>query len=287
MVGSIMPLRKLSAFVSGLVLWLVSTAAFAADNIGRPTDWAIDMQPAASPMKARMIGFHDELLVIIIAITILVMALLAYVIVRFRAKANPTPSRTTHNTLIEVIWTVVPVIILVIIAVPSFKLLYYLDKAKNPQMTIDVTGHQWYWSYAYPDYGNFSFMSNLIQTKDLKPGQHRLLDVDNQLVLPINTDIRIYVESQDVIHSFFVPSLGVQMNAIPGRRNETWVRLDRTGVFYGECNFICGTNHSQMPIAVRGVTPAEFKTWVEAAKKKYADSSDGRHATVAVADASR
>lgn len=282
-----MPLKKLSAFVSGLMLWFVSTAALAADNIGRPTDWAIDMQPAASPMKAQLIAFHDELLVITIAITVLVMALLAYVIVRFRAKVNPTPSRTTHNTLIEVIWTVVPVIILVIIAVPSFKLLYYLDKAKNPQMTVEVTGHQWYWSYAYPDYGNFSFMSNLVAEKDLKPGQHRLLDVDNQLVLPINTDIRIYVQSQDVIHSWFVPSLGVQLNAIPGRRNETWVRLDKTGVFYGECNFICGTNHSDMPIAVRGVTPEEFKAWVADAKKKYADASDGQRATVAVADAAR
>ena len=235
-----------------------------------PRPWALGMQVPASEVKDRINSLHDLLLVIITCITLFVLALLVYVMVRFRASAHPTPTRTTHNTMIEILWTVLPVVILVVIAIPSFKLLYFEDRAPNAKMTLKVTAHQWYWSYAYPDNGNVAFDSYMIQPEDLKPGQMRLLSVDNPLVLPVQTDVRILVNGTDVMHSFFVTSLGVQIYAVPGRVNETWVNIDRPGTYYGECNQICGDNHAYMPIEIQAVSPEDFAKWVETAKKKFA-----------------
>lgn len=227
-------------------------------------------QPAISPVADRFHEFHGFLLVLITLITLFVLALLVYVIVRFRESRNPTPSQTTHNTLIEVLWTVIPVLILVVMAVPSFKLLYFVDRTHDAELTLKITGHQWYWSYEYPDNGNFQFDSNMVQEADLKPGQLRLLETDNHIVLPVDTNVRILVTSGDVMHSWFLPPAGVQMYAIPGRLNETWVRLEREGTFHGQCNQICGINHGFMPIEIEAVSKDKFKQWATEAQKKFA-----------------
>jgi len=257
-----------------------------------PLPWQIGMQPPATPVKDRLQAFHNELLIIITLITIFVLGLLLYVIVRFHHQRNPVPTRTSHNTIIEMLWTVVPVLILVIIAIPSFKLMYFMDRVPNPDITIKVTGHQWYWSYEYPDQGGLTFDSNLIPEADLKPGQLRLLDVDNPLVVPVDTTIRVLVTGTDVIHSWFVPSFGVQEYAIVGRLNESWMKVEHSGVYYGECNQICGVNHAFMPIKVEAVSKPDFQRWLVDAKKKFAHDDKGgdaaRVASVsAPADASR
>jgi cytochrome c oxidase subunit 2 len=232
-----------------------------------PRPWEMDMQPAFSPMKQGIIDLHNLVLVIITAITLFVGVLLVWVCVRFNEKSNPVPSQTSHHTGLEIAWTVIPVLILVIIAIPSFRLIYFLDRTPDPDMTVKVTAHQWYWEYAYPDNGNIDIESRYIHDEDLKPGQLRLLDVDNQLVIPVGKKIRVLTNSADVIHSFFIPSLGAQRYAIPGRTIELWIEADKPGVYYGECNQICGQDHSRMPIAVHAVTDAEFKTWAEQTKK--------------------
>jgi cytochrome c oxidase subunit 2 len=232
-----------------------------------PREWEMGMQPAFSPMKQEIIDLHDLVLVIITIITLFVGVLLAWVCIRYNEKRNPVPSQLSHHTGLEIAWTVVPVLILVVMAIPSFRLIYYLDRTPNPDMTIKVTGHQWYWEYSYPDDGNVDIESRIIADEDLKPGQLRLLSVDNQLVIPTGKKIRVLTTSSDVIHSFFIPSLGAQRYAIPGRTIELWLEADKPGVYYGECNQICGQNHSRMPIAVHAVTDQEFKAWVTQAKK--------------------
>ncbi|MFC7541926.1 cytochrome c oxidase subunit II [Siccirubricoccus deserti] len=221
-------------------------------------------------MKEAIHDFNTLVLWIIIAITIFVTLLLAYAVWRFRESANPTPSRTSHHTMLEVAWTVVPVLILVIIAIPSFRLIYYEDRAREADLTINVQGRQWYWHYAYPDSGDLAFDSRPIPTEELRDGQPRNLAVDEPLVIPVGANVRVLTTGQDVIHSFFVPALGVQKYTIPGRTLETWFRADRPGTFYGQCNQICGTNHWFMPIEVRAVPQAEFQAWLEQAKTKYA-----------------
>jgi cytochrome c oxidase subunit II len=248
------------------VMGLLSNQAFAQ----APRPWEMTMQPAFSPLKKRIIELNDLVLVIITLIVVFVGALLIWVCVRYNEKRNPIPSQTTHNTTLEIAWTVIPILILVIMAIPSFRLIYYLNRTPDPDMTIKVTGHQWYWEYTYPDQGNIDIESRYIHDEDLKPGQLRLLAVDNDMVVPVNKKIRILTTSGDVIHSFFVPSLGVQRYAIPGRTIELWMEVDKPGVYYGECNQICGQNHSRMPIAVHAVTEAEFKAWV--VKQKAAAS---------------
>ena len=243
----------------------------AAPMLGAPTPWGIDLQPAGGPVKEAIHDFNVLTLWIIVVITIFVGALLAYACWRFRASANPNPSRTSHHTLLEVAWTVAPVLILLVIAIPSFRLIYYEDRAREPDMTINVTGRQWYWHYAYPDNGNFAFDSYPIATADLRPDQLRNLAVDNPLVVPVGATVRVLTTGQDVIHSFFVPALGVQKYTIPGRTLETWFRADRPGTFYGQCNQICGTNHWFMPIAVQAVPRAEFDTWVAQARTRFAE----------------
>lgn len=239
-------------------------------NAAQPLPWQVGFQPAASPTMAQIAEFNTLLLVIIVAITIFVLGLLLYVIVRYSEKRNPTPSRTTHHTTIEVIWTVVPVIILVIIAIPSFKLLYFADRAEDAEMTIKAIGRQWYWSYEYPDHGNFTFDANMVPEDELQPGQPRLLQTDNAIVLPVDTRIRILVTASDVLHNFAMPSMGLKMDAVPGRLNETWVTINGEGTYYGQCSELCGTGHSNMPIMIKAVSKTEFSRWAEQAKEQFA-----------------
>jgi cytochrome c oxidase subunit 2 len=264
-----LPARVAGLMSAGLALALVGLAPLPA-LAAKPEPWQYNFQAAATPVMERLESFHDLLLVIIIAIAVFVLVLLLYVMFRFREGANPNPSRTSHNTVIEILWTVIPVLILVVIAVPSFRILYYEDKAPNAEMTIKVTGHQWYWSYEYPDNGNFTFDSNLVQDADLKDGQIRLLSVDNPLVVPVGTQIRVLTTSTDVIHSWFMPSFGLQKYAMPGRTNETWFQAEKEGVYYGQCNQICGFYHAYMPIEIHVLSKDDFAKWAAEAKTKFA-----------------
>jgi cytochrome c oxidase subunit 2 len=263
---------------------LVAGSGAALAGLGQPTPWEIGLQDAASPVMADIISFHTFVLWVITAITVFVLALLLIIIVRFNARANPTPSRTTHNTPLEVIWTVVPVIILVLIAIPSFRLLFTELDVPTPDLTVKATGKQWYWSYAYPDNGNFEFDSLIVEEKDLKAGQLRLLTVDNEMVVPVNKVVHVLVTGADVIHSFAVPSFGIKIDGVPGRINETWFKATITGVFHGQCSQLCGKDHSFMPITVRVVSDTDFTAWAADAKKKYA-SDDSAPPTVVAASA--
>lgn len=235
-----------------------------------PQPWAIDLQPAATPVAERLHDFHGMLLYIIFAIALFVLALLIFVVFRFNERANPVPSKTTHNVLLEVIWTIVPVIILIVIAVPSFKLLYYMDRVEKPDMTLKVTGYQWYWGYEYPDQGGINFLSNMVPEKDIDKakGQKRLLSTDNPIVIPTDTNIQVLITAADVIHSFAIPAFGVKRDAIPGRTNESWMRVTKPGTYYGQCSEICGTGHGYMPIEIKAVPKDEFDAWVAAKKKE-------------------
>ena len=262
---------RLIAAVGPIALFGLIPPALA-QQVYAPKPWEMGMQAAGGPLKQQAIDLHDLVLVIITLITLFVAGLLGWVMYRYNARRNPTPSQTSHNTVLEVAWTVVPILILVVMAIPSFRLVYYLDRTADADLTVKVTGHQWYWEYSYPDKGNIDFSSYIIPDDQLKPDQLRLLTVDNDLVVPAGKNIRVLQTSGDVIHSFFIPSLGVQRYAIPGRTIETWFRADKPGIYLGECNQICGTNHSRMPIVVRAVTPQEFDTWLVEAKTKYADA---------------
>jgi cytochrome c oxidase subunit II len=267
----------------GLALLGVCAVAGAA-SAEMPHDWQLGMEPPATPVKVRLEAFHDELLVIIFLITAFVLGLLLYVIVRFNHKRHPVPSHTSHNTVIEILWTIVPVLILISIAIPSFKLMYYMARIPKPDMTIKVTGHQWYWSYAYPDQGGLAFNSNVVADKDLKPGQPRLLTADNPLVVPVDAVVRVQVTSTDVIHSWFVPPFGVQEYAMPGHLNQAWFKVLHPGTYYGQCNQICGINHAFMPIEIEALSKADFQKWLTGAKKKFAnDNDDGEALRLAAA----
>jgi len=251
--------------LTGAILLAGTGAAFA--GLGQPSPWELGLQDAASPVMIDVIRFHDFLLWIITAIALFVLIMLVIVMVRFNARSNPTPSRTTHNTVIELIWTIVPVIILVAIAVPSFRLLFLQLDAPKADLTVKATGKQWYWSYNYPDNGNFEFDSLIVEDKDLKPGQPRLLTVDHEMVVPVNKVVHVLVTGADVIHSFAVPSFGVKIDAIPGRLNDTWFQATAEGTFHGQCSELCGKDHAFMPITVRVVNDAEFADWIAAEKK--------------------
>jgi len=267
--------RLLGLAVAGLAL-VAGGTAFA--ETGQPKPWEYTLQEAASPVMVNIISFHNLLLALITIITLFVLALLIIVMVKFNAKANPVPSKTTHNTLIEVAWTLIPVLILVVIAVPSFRLLFQQLDIPKPDVTIKATGKQWYWSYAYPDNGKFEFDSLLAQDK-----QPRLLGVDNEMVVPVNKVIRVQTTAADVIHAFALPAFGVKIDAIPGRLNETWFKATQTGMFYGQCSELCGKDHAFMPIAIRVVSDQEFAAWTEAAKKKFATNPANSFASAGAA----
>ena len=231
------------------------------------------MQPGYSPVKKDMIWLNNDIVLpICIFIVLLVGVLLGWVLWRYNHTRNPVPSQLTHNAPLEIAWTVIPALILIGMAIPSFRLVFYENKTNDPYMTVKVTGHQWYWEYQYPDQGNIDFMSNMIPQNQLKPGQYRLLSVNHALELPVNENIRILTTSGDVIHSFFIPSLGVQRYAIPGQTIETWVRVDKVGTYYGECNQICGLGHHEMPIEVHAVPLKQFLAWAKAAKKALSEN---------------
>ena len=275
-------LSRLAIVAAGAGLTIASIGSAGA-GLGQPTPWQMDLQGSASPVMEDVASFHFFLLWIIAAISAFVLALLLICIVRFNARANPTPSRTTHNTPIEILWTIVPVIILASIAVPSFRLLFLQLQVPTPDLTVKVTGKQWFWSYSYPD-SKFEFDSLMVQEKDLKPGQIRLLAVDNEMVVPVNKVVHVLVTGADVIHSFTVPSFGIRMDAIPGRINETWFKATIEGVFYGQCSELCGKDHAFMPIAVRVVNQGEFDTWLNGAKQKYAFDSGPAHNALAATE---
>ena len=238
--------------------------ALAQEAAHNATPWSFLTQAAASPSAERIHEFHDMLVYIIIAITLFVLALLIIVIVRFNKRSNPVPSKTTHNVLLEVLWTALPVVILIIIAIPSFKLLYYVDRTENPEMTIKVTGYQWYWGYEYPDHGDINFMAYMVPEDEInsEEGQLRLLSTDRAVVLPVNKNIQIDVTAADVLHSWAVPALGVKTDSVPGRLNSTWFKITKPGTYYGQCSELCGKDHAYMPIEIRAVSEEEFEQWI-------------------------
>jgi cytochrome c oxidase subunit II len=242
---------------------------------GAPVPWQLNFQPAASPVMEMIESLHDLLLFITAAISVFVLGLLAYACARYRANRNQVASRRTHNSVLEIAWTAIPVLILVVIAIPSFKLLYFMDRAANPEMTLKAIGHQWYWSYEYPDNGNFTFDAYMIADQDLQEGQLRLLEVDNRVVLPVGTDVRILTTATDVIHAWAVPALGVKMDAVPGRLNETWLRIEEPGIYYGQCSELCGDYHGYMPIQIEAMAKDAFEAWTKQAQEEFARADDG------------
>jgi cytochrome c oxidase subunit 2 len=284
-VGRARPLFQGAETTMPVLLRTLSIAAFAAlllvpygaalAGLGQPSPWQIGLQDAGSPVMEDVVWLHTYVMWIITAITLFVLGLLIYIMVKFNARTNPTPSRTTHNTAVEVAWTVLPVVILLFMALPSFRILFFQLNTPPADLTVKVTGVTWNWKYDYPDNGDFEFDSLITLDKDLKPGQPRLLTVDNEMVVPVNKVVRVQVTGFDVIHSFKVPSFGIMIDAIPGRLNETWFKATREGWYYGECSELCGKDHAFMPIAVRVVSDAEFSTWVEEAKKKFAAAPAG------------
>jgi len=260
------------------------TPPAAGEALGAPTNWGMGLQASGGIIKDCIHDFNTLVFWIITVITIFVLALLIYCVWRFREDKNPNPSRTSHHTMLEIAWTVIPVLILVVIAIPSFRLIYFQDRATNADLTINVQGRQWYWHYQFPDHGNFAFDSRPMQDDEIRGTQLRSLSVDEPLVIPVGRNIRIITTGQDVIHSFFIPSLGVQRYSIPGRSIETWMRADRPGTFYGQCNQICGTNHWFMPIEVRAVPQEQFDTWAREARTRFA-AAPGPAETIAAAPA--
>ncbi|WP_133770137.1 cytochrome c oxidase subunit II [Enterovirga rhinocerotis] len=269
----------------GLVIW---AGAAAAAGTGAPEPWQIAMQTPVTEVARDIHWFHTLLMWIITIITVFVAGLLGYCIWRFNEKTNPTPSKTSHNTTIEVLWTVVPVLILVMIAVPSFRLLRKQLIIPPADITIKTTGHSWYWEYEYAGdkdgKGGFKFDANLVEEKDLKPGQLRLLATDNDVVVPVNKIVRLQVTAADVIHAFAVPSFGIKIDAMPGRMNETWFKAEREGVYHGQCSELCGQRHAYMPITVKVVSEAAYAAWLAEAQKKFA-STDAPAGASRLADA--
>lgn len=277
-------MKKINSFILSIfALCTISLDAWAQDtaeeapnsalNIVLPKPTQMGLMEAASSRMERITDFHNNLLMwIITAIVIFVMGLLFWVAIRYNRKKNPTPSKTTHNVLIEILWTAIPVLILIIIAIPSFKMLYYLERVEDPEMTVKVTGYQWYWGYEYVDHDNINFLSYMIPEDEVNPAKNqvRLLSTDNPVVLPIDTNIRFIVTAADVLHSFTVPPFGFKKDAVPGRLNETWVKIDKPGIYFGQCSEICGTNHAYMPIEIHAVTKEEFEEWLITAKEKFA-----------------
>jgi cytochrome c oxidase subunit II len=263
-------LKKVPLLTVLLAVGLVGliNPVWAAEGLARP--WQLSLQNPMSPVMEGVSNFHNLLLVVQFGIVGLVLVILAYCIIRFNAKRNPVPSRTSHNTLLEVLWTALPVVILIIIAIPGLRLLYFHDRVQDVDMTLKVAGHQWYWSYSYPDHGDFTFDSIIVPDEDLEEGQPRMLTVDNRVVLPVDTNIQILLTGEDVIHSWAVPSIGIKVDATPGRINERWVRINEEGVYYGMCSEFCGVNHAFMPIEVHAVSKEAFAEWVGQAQEEFA-----------------
>jgi cytochrome c oxidase subunit II len=272
--------RRFLGLAFGGAAFVAAGGTVSAEELGQPHSWAYGLQTGVTPVMESVARMHSGLLVVITLITLFVTGLLVVAMLRFNARSNPVPSKTTHNTIIEVAWTIIPVLILVGIAVPSFRLLFEQLDLPKADLTVKATGKQWYWSYTYPDNGKFEFDSMMAHDKP-----PRMLAVDNELVVPVNKIVRVEVTGADVIHSFGVPAFGIKVDAIPGRLNETWFKATKTGVFYGQCSELCGRDHAFMPIAVRVVSEQDFAAWVETAKKKFA--SNPANAVASAADVMR
>ena len=278
--------KKISKWGAGLAAF--SAAGLASAAASQPKDWQITFQEAASENMTMITDFNNFLLILMTAISVFVLGLMLYVMVRFNARANPEPSKTTHNTLVEVIWTVVPIVILVVIAIPSFRLLYFQRDIPEADMTVKAVGYQWYWGYEYPDHGDFAFDS-LMLTDEERGDQPRLLATDTAMVVPVDTTVRVIVTAADVLHAFAMPAFGLKMDAVPGRLNETWFKAQKTGTFYGQCSELCGIRHAFMPIRIEVVSKADFALWVEEAQNEYAeiDNADAMVASAELQDAQR
>lgn len=261
--------------VAAAAIMLTGTLGSLPASAQQPEPWQMNFQDAHSSLMEQMVSFHDFLLFLIFAITLFVLGLMLYTVFRFSEKRNPTPSKTTHNTLIEVMWSVIPIFLLVVIGLFSLPLLFDSDDTVDADLTIKVIGRQWYWSYEYPDHGDFTFDAFVIPDDEIKPGQLRLLSTDENLVLPIGKKIRVLVTSSDVLHAFAMPALGSKIDAVPGRTNELWFDIDEVGMYYGQCSELCGSGHAFMPIAIQAVTQAEFDAWVAQAREHYAEAEDG------------
>jgi cytochrome c oxidase subunit II len=271
------------AIFNRMLMWVSVGAMLAAGGPalageGQPSPWQMTFQNAATPIMEQITSFHRFVTIIIVCIALFVLGLLIYVMVRFNESRHAEPSRTTHNTLLEIAWTVIPVLILVAIAIPSFRLLFAQYDFPKADLTVTATGSQWYWTYEYPDHG-ITFASIIVQEADLKPGQPRLLTVDHELVVPVNKNVIVQVKAVDVIHDWAVPSFGIKIDAVPGRLQKTWFRAERTGMFYGQCSELCGRNHAFMPIAVHVVTEEEFAAWLDSHKKSASLDAAGKVAT--------
>ena len=278
--------KKISKWGAGLAAFSAAGLASAAGS--QPKDWQITFQEAASENMTMITDFNNFLLILMTAISVFVLGLMLYVMVRFNARANPEPSKTTHNTLVEVIWTVVPIVILVVIAIPSFRLLYFQRDIPEADMTVKAVGYQWYWGYEYPDHGDFAFDS-LMLTDEERGDQPRLLATDTAMVVPVDTTVRVIVTAADVLHAFAMPAFGLKMDAVPGRLNETWFKAEKIGTFYGQCSELCGIRHAFMPIRIEVVSKADFALWVEEAQNEYAeiDNADAMVASAELQDAQR
>ena len=272
-----------SSAVFGVLLASASSAM-----ASQPQPWQLGFQQAATENMTMITDFNNFLLYLMTAITLFVLGLMVYVMVRFNAKANPSPSSTTHNTLVEVVWTVLPILILVVIAIPSFRLLYFQRDIPQAEMTVKAVGYQWYWGYEYPDHGDFAFDSLMLNDEE-RGDQPRLLATDTALVVPVDTTVRVVVTAADVLHAFAMPAFGLKIDAVPGRLNETWFKAEETGTYYGQCSELCGIRHAFMPIRIEVVSKADFAVWVEDAKAEYAqiENSDGMLAAATPTGAQR
>lgn len=273
-------MKYLSFIFSALIIPLANSQA----TETLPKDWQLGFSEPATELMSDVISFHSYILMpIITGISILVLALLLYIVYRYNSNRNHTASMTTHNTLIEVLWTVIPVILLIIIAIPSFRILYTAETIPKADLTIKAIGNQWYWSYEYPDYDDFSFDANMLQDDELSDPSLRLLETDTQIVVPVNKVVKLLITSNDVLHAWTIPAFAVKKDAVPGRLNETWFKAEKTGTYYGQCSELCGPKHAFMPINVKVVSQDEFDDWLNFAKEEYASSKTNFNKTFQVA----
>ena len=260
-------LLKMNKFL----LTILATIYLTGVSANQPKQWQLGFQDAASQSMRDIVSFHNNILLpVIIAISVFVLFLMIYTCIRFRASRNPNPSKTTHNVTVEVLWTLIPCLILIVMAVPSFKILYKQDTIPKVDLTIKAVGYQWYWEYEYPD-ENIIFESYMIKEEELKENQPRLLTVDNEVVVPVNKVVKVLITANDVLHAWALPSFGVKRDAVPGRINETWFKAEKVGTYYGQCSELCGIQHAFMPITVRVVTDEEYAIWLAEAKMKFAN----------------
>ena len=255
-----------------VAICLLGQSAYA--ELGLSEDWQLSFQEPATDLMSDIISFHSYILMpIITGISILVLFLLLYIAFRFNSSRNQVASTTTHNTVVEILWTVIPVVLLIIIAIPSFRLLYVSETIPKADLTIKAIGNQWYWSYEYPDYGDIVFDANMLNDDELSDPKLRLLETDTQIVVPVNKVVKLQITSNDVLHAWTIPAFGVKMDAVPGKLNETWFKANKEGIFYGQCSELCGPKHAFMPINVKVVSDKEFKDWIGFAKEEYASEN--------------